>query len=85
IHKSGKIKWVLDRGMVFEYKNNAPTKIIGTHTDITNLKNTENAIQEQKKFYETILNNIPADIAVFDNQHRYLFVNPKSIKNKEVR
>ncbi|MFX7571084.1 hypothetical protein ABTJ55_20095, partial [Acinetobacter baumannii] len=32
-----------------------------------------------------ILNNIPADIAVFDNQHRYLFVNPKSIKNKEVR
>lgn len=85
IHKSGKIKWVLDRGIVFEYKNNAPTKIIGTHTDITQLKQSEAAFQEQKKFYETILNNIPADIAVFDTEHRYLFVNPRAIKNKEVR
>jgi PAS domain S-box-containing protein len=85
IHQSGAIKWVLDRGIVFEHHNNIPLKIIGTHTDITKLKESENALTVQKKFYETILNNIPADIAVFDKEHHYLFVNPKGIKNTEVR
>lgn len=42
-------------------------------------------IDRQKLFYEQILNNIPADIAVFDTSHRYLFVNPNGIKNQELR
>lgn len=42
-------------------------------------------INRQKIFYEEILNNIPADIAVFDTDHRYLFVNPTGIKNDELR
>lgn len=45
----------------------------------------ENEINRQKLFYEEILNNIPADIAVFDNEHRYLFVNPTGIKDNELR
>ncbi|MFM9007856.1 MAG: sensor histidine kinase [Bacteroidota bacterium] len=42
-------------------------------------------IEQQKDFYETILNNLPTDIAVFDVEHRYLFLNPNAISNKEVR
>ncbi|WP_158798459.1 ATP-binding protein [Pedobacter sp. L105] len=38
-----------------------------------------------KEFYESILNNIPTDIVVFDSDHRYLFVNPGAIKNEEYR
>lgn len=53
-------------------KNNLPLRIIGTHTDITKLKEAEATINTQKQFYETILNNIPSDIAVFDNTHKYL-------------
>ncbi len=41
--------------------------------------------EQQKEFYEYILNNIPSDIAVFDELHRYLFVNPQGIKNEETR
>jgi PAS domain S-box-containing protein len=40
---------------------------------------------KQRKFYEEILNNIPADIVVFDSNHRYLFINPNAIKNNELR
>lgn len=36
-------------------------------------------LSDQQEFYEYILNNIPSDIAVFDEQHRYLFVNPQGI------
>ncbi|MBB6501516.1 sensor histidine kinase [Pedobacter cryoconitis] len=38
-----------------------------------------------KEFYESILNNIPQDIVVFDADHRYLFANPMAIKNEEYR
>ena len=42
-------------------------------------------MEQQKLFYEEILNNIPADIAVFDVLHHYLFVNPRGIKDPELR
>lgn len=48
-------------------------------------RESENKIQDQKQFYEEILNQIPADIAVFDSRHRYLFVNPLSIKDEYLR
>jgi PAS domain S-box-containing protein len=44
-----------------------------------------NQVTVLKNFYENILNNIPVDIAVFDKNHKYLFVNPQAIKNKELR
>ena len=42
-------------------------------------------VTTQKDFYENILNNIPVDIAVFDENHKYLFVNPQAIKNDDLR
>lgn len=45
---------------------------------------TEN-LNKQKHFYETVLNNIPTDIAVVDKEQRYLFLNPGAIKNDELR
>ncbi|TGE24355.1 response regulator [Hymenobacter aquaticus] len=53
--------------------------------DITARRQAEQQLTEQREFYETILNELPADIGVFDPQHRYLFVNPVGIKNPEVR
>lgn len=41
--------------------------------------------QEQKHFYEHLLNNIPADIAIFDKEHKYVFVNKTAIQNDETR
>ena len=44
-----------------------------------------NINKEQKQFNEHILNNIPAEIAVFDNKLRYLFLNPEAVKDPEIR
>lgn len=49
-----------------------------TGTDITEL------IQE-KKFYQEVLDNLPADIGVFDPKGRYLYVNPAGIKDTTLR
>jgi len=38
-----------------------------------------------KNFYESILDGFPLDIAVFNLQHEYIYVNQKGIKNDEIR
>lgn len=55
------------------------------YNDITEEETAKSRIEEQRLFYEEILNNIPADIAVFDPEHRYLFLNPRAIANPELR
>jgi PAS domain S-box-containing protein len=42
-------------------------------------------MNNQKEFYETIFNNIPADIVAFNKDHKYMFLNHHAVKNKEVR
>ncbi len=54
-------------------------------TQIRERQARQTEIDRQRLFFEQILNNIPADIAVFDGQHRYLFVNPRGIQNTEIR
>jgi signal transduction histidine kinase len=46
---------------------------------------TQEKLDKQREFYENILNKLPTDIAVFDANHRYLFVNPGAIGNEEYR
>ncbi len=53
--------------------------------DVTKEKRNLEAIQKQKLFYETILDNLPADIAIFSKDHRYLYVNPAGIRDKNLR
>jgi hypothetical protein len=38
-----------------------------------------------KKFYEQILNHIPADIAVFNKKHQYVFVNQTAVQDNNLR
>lgn len=54
-------------------------------SDRTEYITAQKEIAKQKHFYETIINNIPTDIVVFDRNHRYLFINPEGIKNPELR
>ena len=54
-------------------------------SDNTKQKIAASKLDKQKEFYENILNKIPTDIAVFDPNHRYLFVNPGAIQNPALR
>jgi len=42
-------------------------------------------LSRQKSLYESILDNIPAEIGIFDKDHRYQYVNPSGIKDKNLR
>lgn len=57
----------------------------GIVLDITQRKEAEIEIKQKRLFNDSVLYNIPADVAVFDEKHRYLFLNMKGIANEELR
>ncbi len=70
--KNGEYKWFFDRGMVFERdaEGNA-LRVTGTHTDITEQKNTEAALQESQQQFELAMmgsNDGLWDWQISDNQ-----------------
>lgn len=46
---------------------------------------TQNLDLKQKEFYKKILDRLPTEVAVFDQNHKYLYVNPAAIQNDELR
>ncbi len=83
--KNGEAYWInFSISPVFNNKQEI-THWISVQKDATELIKANEEIIKQKKFTEDVLNNIPTDIAVFDPDHNYIFVNPFGIKNKEIR
>lgn len=54
-------------------------------TDVTRNKTISDTFDTQRKFYEQILNNIPADIVVFSPDNRFLYVNPVAVSKPDLR
>ncbi len=59
--------------------------MIGMSIDITQAYQAEQKLVEQQAFYEFVLNQLPCDIGIFDNQYRYVFVNERGIRDPEMR
>lgn len=58
-HKNGTWIWMLGRGRIVERNEHGnPTRVIGTHTDITDLKAAETEVQIQLSEKETLLKEI---------------------------
>lgn len=81
----GENRWILWSETGIFDENGRLTEILSLGKDVTRMKEAQEEIDNQKRFTEGILNNIPADIAVFDDQHRYVFVNQKGLTNEGMR
>ncbi|MFV8368286.1 PAS domain S-box protein [Flavobacterium sp. LB2R40] len=57
----------------------------GNCRDITEYIEALQKIVVQKEFYEKILDRLPTDVAVFDSNYRYTYLNSSAIKNDELR
>lgn len=83
LHKEGHYVWHSSKINLIE-KNNEQF-YIGNCRDITEFIESQQELKLQKEFYETILDCLPTDVAVFAPNHKYLYLNPVAIKNKELR
>ncbi|WP_316832062.1 PAS domain S-box protein [Pedobacter aquatilis] len=67
IHKNGDIKWVLDMGVVIEKdENGRPLRVVGTHTDITQIKRTEQELEQRVRQFKSLSENIPGVIYEYE-------------------
>lgn len=74
-------KWVLTRGTIAERDDlGKPTRIIGTHTDIHQIKKTEVALQQRVRQFQGLSENIPGVIFEYevrhDGTHGYKYISP---------
>jgi len=53
--------------------------------DVTEEDDIRRAFVEQRLFYQTILEELPYQVAVLDHEARYTYVNPAAVGNPEVR
>lgn len=56
-----------------------------SYRDVTAHRQAEGQRDAQRKFYETILDEVPVEIAVLDEQRRYVYVNPQAVPDPEHR
>jgi len=66
-------------------KDGNTTCHIWYYEQVTSLMHKEVELINQRNFYHTILNELPADIAIFSAEHKYLYLNKTAIKNDELR
>ena len=59
--------------------------VISYGIDITDQEDFKNQLQVKTDYYNTILNEIPADIVVFNLEHKYEFINKNAIRDNEIR
>ncbi|MBC6609385.1 PAS domain S-box protein [Hymenobacter sp. BT507] len=84
-HATGKLQHWLRRSWAITGPNGNVRMVVSSGLNITKRKEAEEAAARQREFYESILNLLPVDVAVFDDQHRFLFTNPSSISDAQVR
>lgn len=72
--KSGKYKWILDRGKIVEWaKDGHPLRGAGTHIDIDERKRNEEKVQKSEVKYRRLVENAPIGIAiVVDEKIKYI-------------
>jgi len=84
-HYTMTVVFVEGQSYINIYANDISNYVNEVNRKEASLIELKNEIQVQKEFYEFILDNLPADIAVFDTNHKYVYINPQGIKDEKIR
>ena len=76
IHRDGRARWFLNRTTILRREDGRPYRVLGTITDITELKKTETLLKEREESYRVLFENSPVGIYRTTCDGRIVMANP---------
>ena len=73
-HRDGRYLWILTRASLIKNENGQTVRVIGSHVDITDRKNAEEALRQSEELYRALITSSPAGVLVLQNG-LYTFAN----------
>lgn len=71
--RNGEWKWIVTRGMVVERdEQGKPLRMLGTHTDISERRAMQTALEQEKQFSDDIINSLPGNFYVLDIKGQHI-------------
>jgi diguanylate cyclase (GGDEF)-like protein/PAS domain S-box-containing protein len=79
-HTDGATRWVHTRGRLERDAQGKPLALRGTVQDVTERKQAEAALRENKELLQLFLKHVPVALAMLDREMHYLAVSPRWIE-----
>jgi PAS domain S-box-containing protein len=73
---AGEVKWIQDKAFPIRRPDGTVYRITGISRDITERIKFEEALRDQREKFETIVNNIPLFLTIYDKQGQFEWANP---------
>lgn len=74
-HKNGNYIWIRDTGVAQRGEDGKPIYMVGSHLDITKLKEQQEAIENQRNEYDNLINNLAETVFRLNEKKEFTFLN----------
>jgi PAS domain S-box-containing protein len=81
LHKDGSYRWVRDRGVALRHPNGRAYRIAGSREDITQRKQSEQALAHERYLLRSLMDTVPDKIYFKDRDSRFIRVNKNLAEN----
>ncbi len=76
LHKDGSVRWFLSRGVALRDATGKATRVLGTDADITEIKETEEALRRSEQRYQLLADNVADVIWMRDLALNLVYISP---------
>jgi PAS domain S-box-containing protein len=77
IWPDGSVHWIAGRWQVLTDDSGEPSRVVGVNMDVSERKQAEQALHAQEELLKIFVKNVPAPVAMFDRDMRYLQVSER--------